>query len=80
MLNENFNGNGERFNSVEVPNVTGMTAEEAVAALEAAGFAGSVVTGDPAVEGQVPGTVYAQSAAAGSKALVGITVTVTVFD
>lgn len=61
---------------VSVPDVTGLSQEDAIAALEAAGFSVSIVT---AASSTVPeGTVISQSPAGGSESTAGAIVTITV--
>ena len=62
---------------VAVPSVTGMSAEQATAALQRAGFETSVQT-STTDQPNIDGTVIAQNPAARAKALPGNTVTITV--
>ena len=65
---------------VSTPNVTGMTFEDARAALEAAGLvAGDVLTGDEASDPSMSGVVYAQDPAGDTLVDAGTQVTLTVY-
>ncbi len=80
VLNENFNGNGSKFNVVAVPNLDGMAEDEAVKALADAGLIANVVKGAAAPSADRAGTVYEQAPKSGGTLLVGSKVTITVYD